>query len=496
MQDSAQTSWLGSAHMTRSLIEAAVLGGFVLLTTVGSTLLGFSGIASLAVGDSLVDLSAPLYVACAVLLMALGPRIIALSKHAWLMPACTICLLVAMLLQTVLPQTSSVVLSAALSVLVVSATFTIEMAVLEALLKLSIFQARLVFTTCWIAGVFLAYCIPASDPLTFLVACVCYCVTAVAVPFVDRAVEERPSPVTVKRNLKLHLRPALGLLIIGFAAHFASGYMAKDASNTFPLSLLSLVLSLVLLWTFVVRRDEPGHGNFVSCLIILTGMTYLTAIGFPQWSDLTFVLGSSLGSIVWVGFILVALELCGYANANHLGILGGAYALLTAVPLVTLGCNVALRGSVDAFFGSTSFACVVVMLLIVAAIFLTNAQELNDLLWGTPCNLDSFVPQADDAENAVTQDQDAEPSSLHKGSDDRPTLQEPSAVDVLSERAGLSRREQEVLALLAAGRSVPFIAEDLYIERSTAKSHVAHIYRKLSVHSKQELLTLIESVEN
>ena len=46
--------------------------------------------------------------------------------------------------------------------------------------------------------------------------------------------------------------------------------------------------------------------------------------------------------------------------------------------------------------------------------------------------------------------------------------------------------------LLAAGRSAPFIAETLYVETSTAKSHIARIYSKLGVHTRQELLNLVE----
>lgn len=56
---------------------------------------------------------------------------------------------------------------------------------------------------------------------------------------------------------------------------------------------------------------------------------------------------------------------------------------------------------------------------------------------------------------------------------------------------GLSAKETEILALLARGRSVPFIADELLISPSTAKTHTRNIYRKLDVHSRQELLDLV-----
>lgn len=67
------------------------------------------------------------------------------------------------------------------------------------------------------------------------------------------------------------------------------------------------------------------------------------------------------------------------------------------------------------------------------------------------------------------------------------------AVDFLSEEAGLTRREREVFERLARGRNVSHISEELVISRQTTKTHVSRIYRKIGVHSHQELLTLVDS---
>lgn len=56
----------------------------------------------------------------------------------------------------------------------------------------------------------------------------------------------------------------------------------------------------------------------------------------------------------------------------------------------------------------------------------------------------------------------------------------------------LSRRETDVFALVARGRSVPYVAETLVLSENTVRSHVRRIYNKLGVHSKQELLDLVE----
>ncbi len=62
------------------------------------------------------------------------------------------------------------------------------------------------------------------------------------------------------------------------------------------------------------------------------------------------------------------------------------------------------------------------------------------------------------------------------------------AVAHMSENCGLSARETEVLACLAAGRNAEYVARTLGIAPSTAKSHIAHIYRKTGFNSQQRLM--------
>lgn len=59
----------------------------------------------------------------------------------------------------------------------------------------------------------------------------------------------------------------------------------------------------------------------------------------------------------------------------------------------------------------------------------------------------------------------------------------------------LSRKETEVLYLLARGRNSATIQESLYISAGTANTHMRHIYRKLDVHSQGELIDLVESMD-
>ena len=56
----------------------------------------------------------------------------------------------------------------------------------------------------------------------------------------------------------------------------------------------------------------------------------------------------------------------------------------------------------------------------------------------------------------------------------------------------LTNREAEVLVLLARGRTVRYICDELSIAQGTAKHHVSNIYRKVGVFDRQGLLDTIE----
>lgn len=56
----------------------------------------------------------------------------------------------------------------------------------------------------------------------------------------------------------------------------------------------------------------------------------------------------------------------------------------------------------------------------------------------------------------------------------------------------LTNREAELAVLLAHGRNASFIESELFISKNTVKTHARSIYRKLDVHSQQELIDLVE----
>lgn len=66
--------------------------------------------------------------------------------------------------------------------------------------------------------------------------------------------------------------------------------------------------------------------------------------------------------------------------------------------------------------------------------------------------------------------------------------------ELLAKEHKLTQREQEVMLLIARGRDVPGIAQQLFISSNTVRSHSKNIYKKLGIHSKAELLDLLDDL--
>ena len=61
----------------------------------------------------------------------------------------------------------------------------------------------------------------------------------------------------------------------------------------------------------------------------------------------------------------------------------------------------------------------------------------------------------------------------------------------LIDEGGLTQREGEVLFMCMQGKRPATIAEELFVGVSTVRTHIKHLYAKLGVHSRKELMELI-----
>jgi DNA-binding NarL/FixJ family response regulator len=86
----------------------------------------------------------------------------------------------------------------------------------------------------------------------------------------------------------------------------------------------------------------------------------------------------------------------------------------------------------------------------------------------------------DDILGAVRLAARGEPTYLPGGSD--------QVAQIETARSPLTDRETEVLELLSEGRTNPEIADALHISTGTVRTYVPKIFRKIDVHSRQQLI--------
>lgn len=154
----------------------------------------------------------------------------------------------------------------------------------------------------------------------------------------------------------------------------------------------------------------------------------------------------------------------------------------------------------------TTVSLIAVFALMFMALFVLNGPNVKAIFApgaeGEDAPESALAASATEGAATMSVPRAATAGSLSAGSFDQPTASpatplvsaDPVAATVaaLAATHGLTPREEEVSVLLAKGRSLPFVQEELYISAGTAQTHARHIYKKLGVHSRQELINLVE----
>ena len=82
---------------------------------------------------------------------------------------------------------------------------------------------------------------------------------------------------------------------------------------------------------------------------------------------------------------------------------------------------------------------------------------------------------------------------VRPGDVEEPTGDFEMGCELVCRQYSLTAREGEVLVLLAKGRNRAYICSELTLSKETVKTHIRNIYRKMSVHSQEEVLEAVEA---
>lgn len=144
--------------------------------------------------------------------------------------------------------------------------------------------------------------------------------------------------------------------------------------------------------------------------------------------------------------------------------IGGVFGVLAGSSLATM-----LSGERGGEF-LTLISALAVLLIAFSSIWLLREQAISSFLWTRGTAPDSPSPAKEKRSVSM-------------------------ACAFVAKKHSLTAREEQILNLLVAGRNAPYISEALYISPDTVRSHIRHIYQKLGVHNRQDLLTVVQEKE-
>ena len=258
---------------------------------------------------------------------------------------------------------------------------------------------------------------------------------------------------------------------------------------------------IVLLGTYTFANSFVRHflGNSLKGLV-LVGVILAASVAIALLASRRERLG--LRTLYSASLpLIVAASLCVLVALPGFGTLGGAlsnaaYTLFSIYATVLL-CNVAYRDGVSPLwlFG---FACASISTGTLASSLLTNKVDfissepavltlaISAVIMVFVCLYVAFDSSKETAKawGITREGSDCDNSKAVP-------LEERCAS--LARLYGLTRREEEVMALLAHDASYSQVEAELSIANSTLKTHVRHIYSKLGVADKRELVELVGS---
>lgn len=243
-------------------------------------------------------------------------------------------------------------------------------------------------------------------------------------------------------------------------------------------------------WDVIFRALVPVVAIGIFCLPLLNGphallASFAIACGFICCEALMWIFFSDLAQEFRLSPIFV------FGLGRSLLVLGTiAGSAMIEFPLTSTNASA---------FISYEFALPLMLSLVIAYGILPRQREIRRII--DPSKLDHTELGYSALREKVVEDAASE--GLDEASEQQVEMEAGARAkgrfhqkcEEIADRYLLSRRETEVMFLLAKGHNAAFIQDKLCISKSTAKTHINHIYRKLDIHTQQELLNMVEDRE-
>lgn len=268
-----------------------------------------------------------------------------------------------------------------------------------------------------------------------------------------------------------------------------SGYM--PTSETPKTYIFSVLVSVAM--AEVMKLHKPFLVKQGIVLIILSAILIVGSLALASTDNAMPVAATAHTCLQFALF----LALLSFWREKQNGGLGGASTFLAITSLLAIVSRYLLpiafpKGSSETISAMLGMASIVILSIAGMCLALSAILRLPSIKDGMSAT------DADAKSRELTPFVIGEPKAPFTVLSDVSTQPGTQGVDEalrawLEDAFPLSPRETDIALLVARGYTVNRIAENLCLASGTVQSHMKSIYRKLDVHSKQEVIDLVQS---
>ena len=317
--------------------------------------------------------------------------------------------------------------------------------------------------------------------------------------YADAHVKPGPEPdrYYTRRTIGSLGRAVASVAAFSFVIGVLRTTLLETAPEPYALSVIAnhgteVAIALFLLWWVGVARRGIDFGRTwrLILIIMVTVLVFEPLVTSPAERTVLLALVRTAHALLVVFFLFLAVaDVARHSSYEPLAVYAAGWLAYTLPFAAGSAAGIALAASPAAPFVTSTAAWA---LVVIALVLLDDRSLGNQLIFaelGGAAEDDSPAARAMAAQRAL-----AGAGSAGSGAHG-----EPAGAGALHERCAelaransLTAREAEVFELLVRGHSKTRIAETFLISENTVRGHAKHIYAKLGVHSKQEMLDLVE----
>lgn len=294
-----------------------------------------------------------------------------------------------------------------------------------------------------------------------------------------------------ERHVEFPYVLAVGLIVVVASFGFLQELLYQQDALAVSWVIFGTKLAAVAVFVGVLTlMGDTNYSTLARLIVTLAVAAFLVFLAQGSYSLLPSIVMNIGYSLLEMTTLVIAAELAATARLRPLCLFAAIY-LVESIGYI-VGCVMAQLSFGAAGLGLRSGAVLLALALVVCAVWVFTEKRVNEFLWGASNGISDVDVQFLDAGEGALADGGSGCDGQEGFSPAKGEGLYGRKVAALAESYRLSPREVEVLELFAAGRSAAFIAELQFVTINTVRSHIKHIYSKCDVHSRQELITLIE----